>query len=109
MNTVPTAINGMTLQRLITIADPQGLHMRPASLFAKRAREFHCNVQVVYGDKTVNGKSQLDLMLLAAEPGAELIVEVSGDDAATALPQLCDILAAEHPPEEVNNDLSAFD
>jgi phosphotransferase system HPr-like phosphotransfer protein len=41
----------------------------------------------------VNGKSQLDLLLLAAEPGAELIIEVVGDDAVQALDVLATILS----------------
>ena len=49
-------------------------------------------------DKRVNGKSPLDLMLLAAEQGTELILEVAGPDAAAALAALVELLRA--PPIE---------
>jgi len=84
--------NGVPLQRLITVADPQGLHMRPAAAFAKVARQFRSDVTVRRDDRSVNGKSQLDLMLLAAEPGSQLMLEVSGDDAQAALAALGEIL-----------------
>jgi phosphocarrier protein len=56
------------------------------------ARQFQSDVIVRRDDRSVNGKSQLDLMLLAAEPGAQLLLEVSGDDASAALAALGRIL-----------------
>jgi phosphotransferase system HPr (HPr) family protein len=92
MSISPEMMNGVPLQRLVTVADPQGLHMRPAAAFAKVARQFKSDVAVCRDDRRVNGKSQLDLMLLAAEPGSQLLLEVSGDDAAAALAALGEIL-----------------
>jgi len=85
-------MNGEALRRAVTVANPQGLHMRPAAAFAKAARQFQSTVTVSREDRTVNGKSQIDLLLLAAEPGAQLILEVSGEDAPLALDALAAIL-----------------
>lgn len=85
-------MNGAALKRIVTVADPQGLHMRPAAAFAKTARKFHSDVTVTRADRRVNGKSQLDLMLLAAEPGEQLLVEAVGDDASAALAALGSVL-----------------
>jgi phosphotransferase system HPr (HPr) family protein len=85
-------MNGEPLLRTVTINDPQGLHMRPAAAFAKRAREFQSTVTVRRDDRAVNGKSQLDLMLLAAEPGATLVLEVAGADAEAAMTALADLI-----------------
>jgi phosphocarrier protein len=77
--------------------------MRPLAVFAQRAMQFQCSVVVHKGSECVNGKSPLELMLLAAEQGTELVVEVSGSDAAAALDILADILAApslDEPPAE---------
>lgn len=87
-------MNGEPLFRMVTIRDPQGLHMRPAAAFAKAARRFHSTVTLRLNDRAVNGKSQLDLMLLAAEPGAQLVLEVAGDDAPAALETLADVIEA---------------
>jgi phosphotransferase system HPr (HPr) family protein len=85
-------MNGESLLRTVTIKDPQGLHMRPAAAFAKLARQFQSTVTLRFEDRAVNGKSQLDLMLLAAEPGAALVLEVTGDDAPAALAALADLI-----------------
>ena len=78
----------------VIIVNPQGLHMRPAMAFARKAQGFESTVTVQIGDRSVNGKSLIDLMLLAAEAGTELIVEVQGSDAPKALPELLEILGA---------------
>jgi len=83
------------LRRVIRVTNPQGLHMRPAAAFAQLARQFESSVTVWRHERSVNGKSWLDLLLLTAEPGDELIVEVHGTDAVTALPALADVLASE--------------
>jgi len=78
----------------VVIRNPQGLHMRPAMAFAQAAQKFASTVTVLHGNQSVNGKSLIDLMVLAAEQGAELIVEVHGADAQSALPVLTEILSA---------------
>lgn len=82
------------LRQSVIVANPQGLHLRPAMAFAKLAQQFDAAVTVLHGDRSVNGKSLIDLMLLAAEQGSELIVEVHGSDAKAALPALTEILAS---------------
>jgi phosphocarrier protein HPr len=85
-------MNGEALRRVVTVANPQGLHMRPAAAFAKAARQYQSAVTVSRDERSVNGKSQIDLLLLAAEPGAQLVLEVSGEDAPMALDALGAIL-----------------
>jgi phosphotransferase system HPr (HPr) family protein len=92
--TVARPSDARPLRREVTIANPQGLHLRPAAAFAKLARQFTSSVTVIRDDRCVNGKSQLDLLLLAAEPGAILAVEVEGPDAVSALNLLAELLAS---------------
>ena len=87
-------MNGEVLVRKITVTDPLGLHMRPLTAFAQRAGQFQSSVAVCKDDQRVNGKSPLELMLLAAQQGAELTLEVSGVDAAQAIDVLAAMLAA---------------
>ena len=89
----PTADNS-PLRATVVVRNPQGLHMRPAMMFARIAARFRSAVTVRRQDRAVNGKSLLNLMTLAALPGTELVVEVSGEDAAAALPVLTQALAA---------------
>lgn len=69
-----------------------GLHMRPATLFVKTARQFKCKVTVLLGDQRANGHSPFDLLSLFAPPGTELILEIEGDDCQAASDALAAIL-----------------
>jgi phosphotransferase system HPr (HPr) family protein len=91
------AMNGETLRRRVVVTNPQGLHMRPASIFADFARKFESAVTVTRDGQGVDGKSVLSLLLLMALPGTELILEVTGPDADRALPLLADLLASPDP------------
>ncbi len=82
-------INGEPLRREVTVANPQGLHIRPAAAFAELAARFEANVTVSRdGGERVNGKLWPDLLLLAAEQGTRLIIEVQGRDATDAIDAL---------------------
>src|SRR5262245_26851455 len=102
--TVPEASLGR-LSRAVIVTNPQGLHLRPASAFAKLARQFKSQVSLRRDDRTVNGKSQVELILLAAEPGTELTIEVDGPDADEALPVLAEMLA--RPSSDDDSDEAA--
>jgi phosphocarrier protein len=83
------------LRCAVVITNPQGLHLRPATAFVLATRRFSLsNVTVWKGNQSVNGKSLMDLITLGAGKGSELVVEVGGDDAHSALPVLIGILAA---------------
>jgi phosphotransferase system HPr (HPr) family protein len=87
-------MNGETLRRPVTITNPQGFHMRPATAFAQLAGQFQSTVTVCKGDQRINGKSPLELMFLGADQGTELVLEVSGSDAKAAVEALAELLAA---------------
>jgi phosphocarrier protein HPr len=87
------------MRKTVTVANPNGLHMRPATLFAQAARAYRSAVTVWNGDRRADGKSSLDLILLVALPGAELVLEVDGDDSADAIGPLADLLGS--PGEDI--------
>jgi phosphotransferase system HPr (HPr) family protein len=87
-------MNGETRQRQVTITNPQGFHMRPATAFAQRASQFASSVTICKDERRVNGKSPLELLLLAAEQGTELTLIISGTDADAAMTALEPILTA---------------
>jgi phosphotransferase system HPr (HPr) family protein len=87
------------VRKAVTVANPNGLHMRPATLFAQAARGYRSAVTVWNGDRRADGKSSLDLILLVALPGVELVLEVDGDDAAEAIGPLADLLGS--PGEDI--------
>ena|SRR6516164_35770 len=91
-------MNGEALVQKVVITNPQGFHMRPMAAFAQLASRYESSVKVSREGQSVNGKSILDLMLLAAAQGTELTLEVTGPDAQAALDALVQLLKA--PPEE---------
>lgn len=88
---------GEPVRRSVRMANPQGLHMRPAAAFAQRAREFSAEVTVWYNNQGVNGKSWVDIMLLAVSPNAEVVIEARGTDADVAVETLARILGSPDP------------
>jgi phosphotransferase system HPr (HPr) family protein len=90
-------MNGVPLQRKVIITNPHGLHMRPSAAFVELAGHYQSTVNVIRDGRSVNGKSLWDLLLLAAEPGTELILEADGPDAGDALEALAALLAK--PPD----------
>ncbi len=69
----------------VTIVNRLGLHARPAMTFVDLASTFNCNVKVRKADTEVDGKSIMQMMMLAAGKGSELEIMTSGDDAEKAL------------------------
>jgi phosphocarrier protein HPr len=92
----------MIIKRRIRVTNPQGLHARPASLFVKIANKYEAEVTVKKGGESVNGKSIMGLMTLAANEGCDLDIEVSGPDADKAMEELAMFLTSdrEEKPKE---------
>ena len=72
----------------VTVTNKLGLHARPASMFVKIATQYKCDILVEKDGETVNGKSIMGLMMLAAGPGTRLRVQACGDDAQNAVTEL---------------------
>ena len=85
-------MNWVPLQKTVVVSNPQGFHLRPMGAFAQLASRFESSVKVSREGQSVNGKSILDLMLLAAVQGTELTLEVAGPDAQAALDALVNLL-----------------
>ncbi|MGQ9426180.1 HPr family phosphocarrier protein [Gilvimarinus sp. F26214L] len=73
------------IEREITIVNKLGLHARAATKLAKTAGQFSSTVEVSNGKSTVDGKSVMSLMLLAASRGTSVTVSVTGDDEQDAM------------------------
>lgn len=100
---MPTSVR---IQRIVVVANPpMGLHLRPATAFAKLVRGLKCNVTLSHGDKRADGRSAFDLLGLLAPPGTELVLEVDGEDADIAVEPLCDILTSEGEANDIPGPL----
>ncbi len=86
--------------REVTIVNPQGLHARPAYLFAELAGTFDSTIELVKDGERIDGKSILSILTLAAVEGSHLSVEATGADAEQAIAALADLVQAGFPGGE---------
>jgi len=75
----------MQISRTVDIRNKYGLHARPAMQFVEVASRFKADVRLHKDDKTVDGKSIMELMLLAAERGSRITITAEGEDAREAV------------------------
>ncbi len=81
----------MVIRREVAIVNRLGMHARAAAAFVKLAARFQAKVEVEKDGVTVNGKSIMGLMMLAAAHGSTVVLVCDGPDAeaaATALEEL---------------------
>jgi phosphocarrier protein len=74
--------------RTTTISNKLGLHARASAKLTKLAGSFPCQVWISRGERRVNGKSIMGVMMLAAGMGSEITIETEGEreeEAAAAL------------------------
>jgi len=76
----------------ITIVNKLGLHARAAAKFVTLASSFESDIQLSRDGRTVNGKSIMGVMMLAAAKGTQLTLHISGQDEETALNQLNELV-----------------
>src|SRR5688500_7280505 len=76
------------LVRELIVSNKLGVHARPAAMFVKIANKFDSEIFVEKDGETVNGKSIMGLMMLAAGPGSKLRVTANGHDASQALNEI---------------------
>lgn len=79
----------------VTVRNSRGLHMRPLEMIARTAQSFRSQVFVTRGTNRVDAKSLLHLLTLGAEPGMELDIDATGDDANEAVEQLVKLIGSE--------------
>ena len=64
----------------VTINNPQGLHMRPAGVFAKGMAKFDSDVTINFNGKATNGKSLLNIIGACIKCGSEVEIQCDGAD-----------------------------
>jgi phosphocarrier protein len=76
------------IQTTITISNKLGLHARASAKFTKMAGSFPCEVWMARGERRVNAKSIMGVMMLAAGIGVEVMVETNGAQEQEAMDAL---------------------
>lgn len=83
----------------VTIINKLGLHARPAMSFVDTASSFTSDIKVVKDGQAVDGKSIMQLMMLAATEGTELRIDAQGPDAEQAVEALVKLVGSKFDEE----------
>jgi len=87
-------------QRTVEILNKRGLHARASAKFVKTAAGFDAEVKVSKDGQTVDARSIMGLMMLAAAPGCHIDIEAEGPEAEAALDALAGLVAARFEEDE---------
>ena len=75
-------------QATVTISNKLGLHARASAKLTKLAGSFPCEVWLSKGERRINAKSIMGVMMLAAGLGSEVVLDISGEREEEALTAL---------------------
>jgi phosphocarrier protein HPr len=92
------------IKRVLKIKNQQGLHARPAQMFARLAYKYKCRLDVIHGTQRVDARSPMDLLTLGVHPGNEIILEAEGEDAEEAVEALANLVDSDFPIEKADNE-----
>ena len=77
------------MTRECVIRNRLGLHARAAAKFVHTATRFASHIRVSRDGRTMDGKSIMGILLLAAKAGSSVIITADGADESDALDALC--------------------
>ncbi|MDO8913017.1 MAG: HPr family phosphocarrier protein [Phenylobacterium sp.] len=90
----------MTTSRSVEIVNKRGLHARASAKFVKMASTFDAEVTVSKDGSTVDARSIMGLMMLAAGPGCCIEIQAEGAEAGPALEALAKLVANRFDEDE---------
>ncbi|UCE24130.1 MAG: HPr family phosphocarrier protein [Candidatus Zixiibacteriota bacterium] len=80
------------IRQTTRIVNKLGLHARPSAMLVTAASRFESQVFITKDGLRVNAKSIMGVMMLAAEQGAEIVIEVDGADEQDALKEILTVI-----------------
>ena len=92
-----------TASREIVVTNRLGLHARPAMQFVDLANQFRSEIKVIkLGEEPgeADGKSVMQMIILAAMPGTKMRIEAEGEDAQEAVGKLAELFETRFGEEE---------
>lgn len=87
------------IEKTVEIKNKLGLHARPAAQFVKVAAKYDSDITVIKNSTKIDGKSIMGLMMLAAESGSKLILQINGSDEEEAMNELYQLIEAKFNEE----------
>ena len=88
-----------TAEAEVAIQNRLGLHARPAMMFVEAASNYSSQITVHKGSQSVDGKSIMQMMMLAATQGTRLRITAQGSDAEEAIAALTQLVDSKFDEE----------
>jgi len=79
----------------LKVKNKMGLHTRPATAIVKLLRHFRSHVTFTFNRKSINAKSILSILMLAARQGSVITITADGEDSAEVIRQLTSAFESE--------------
>lgn len=80
----------MKLSRKVKVKNALGLHARPATVIAKLLQGTSSSVFFTYRRESVNARSIMSVLMLAATKNSQITIEIDGRDAEEIMKRLID-------------------
>jgi phosphotransferase system HPr (HPr) family protein len=80
-----------TLEKVVTVINPMGIHMRPADMLSRAAGRFQCQIIIEKDGQAIDCKSIMSILTLGARQGTQLNLRASGVDAQAAMDVLIEL------------------
>lgn len=78
----------MKLVKQVKVKNTMGLHTRPATVIVKLLQNVKCKVEFTYKRETINAKSILSILMLAAKQNSNITITCDGEDADQTMEML---------------------
>jgi phosphocarrier protein HPr len=78
----------LKVERKVKVKNRMGLHTRPATAIVKMLQNSKSTVHFTHKKMTINAKSILSILILAAQKNASITIAAEGDDAEDAVDRL---------------------
>jgi phosphocarrier protein len=86
----------LVVETSVEIKNADGLHMRPAMQFVDIANQYDCDITVSNDENAVDGKSIMQMSMLAATCGTRLGIKAEGQNAQEAIDALRELVEEKH-------------
>ena len=84
----------VAIERELTVPNKEGLHFRPIMQLVGLAQNFQCDLTFHCEDRSADGRSPMELLMLVATHGATVRVVADGDDANEAVDAIARLFEA---------------
>ncbi len=80
------------VSKVTKVTNEMGFHMRPANVFVTAMTKYQSNINLIVDNKTINGKSIMNIMAACIKCGTELTVECDGADEQAMLDEAVSLI-----------------